>query len=167
MTLQLTHSSTPFNKKKFPIKVICDGVNGPANIGSLFRICEAFGVEELLFLNTEINFKSSRLQRTSRGTISKVSHRIVTDIPQELKQLQANAYKLIALEIAENSIPIEDFHLSENQKIALIIGSEQTGISEAFLRISSQVIHINLFGENSSVNVVQATSIALYALTKL
>ena len=48
----------------------------------------------------------------------------------------------------------------------MLIGNEIDGISETFLKKSHQVIHIEMFGKNSSMNVVQATGIALYELTK-
>ncbi|HCY81920.1 MAG TPA: RNA methyltransferase, partial [Xanthomarina gelatinilytica] len=43
---------------------------------------------------------------------------------------------------------------------------ENFGISETVLTLSDAIIHINMFGQNSSMNVVQATSIALYEITK-
>jgi tRNA G18 (ribose-2'-O)-methylase SpoU len=48
-----------------------------------------------------------------------------------------------------------------------LIGSEIAGISEELLKISHQIVHINMFGKNSSMNVVQAASIALYEITSL
>ena len=48
----------------------------------------------------------------------------------------------------------------------MIVGDENFGISEAVLKVSDTIIHINMFGQNSSMNVVQATTIALYEITK-
>ena len=39
-------------------------------------------------------------------------------------------------------------------------------MSEAILNQTNEIVHINMFGENSSMNVVQATNIALYEITK-
>ncbi|MEJ6791494.1 MAG: adenylyl-sulfate kinase, partial [Lacinutrix sp.] len=47
-----------------------------------------------------------------------------------------------------------------------IIGDENFGISESILKQCDTTIHINMFGQNSSMNVVQATNIALYEITK-
>ena len=46
------------------------------------------------------------------------------------------------------------------------VGDENFGVSDHILNYSDAVIHIDMFGQNSSMNVVQATSIALYEMTK-
>ena len=50
--------------------------------------------------------------------------------------------------------------------MALIVGDENFGVSEAALEGSDTIIHIEMFGKNSSMNMVQATNIALYQTTK-
>jgi tRNA G18 (ribose-2'-O)-methylase SpoU len=70
------------------------------------------------------------------------------------------------LEITNNSKPLGKFTFPKNKKIALIIGDENFGVSEAVLNLSEDIIHINMFGQNSSMNVVQATSITLYEISR-
>ena len=166
MSHQHTHKSTPFSAKKFPLIIISDGLQSPANIGALFRICDAFGVSEIVFCNASVNLNSSRLQRTSRNTHLKVPFRISEDIISEIDKLRSTGYKAIALEITDMSIPLEEYSLNSSEKIALIIGNENTGISKQVLQVAEANVHITMFGQNSSMNVIQATSIALYALTK-
>lgn len=166
MSHQHTHKSTPFSAKKFPLIIISDGLQSPANIGALFRICDAFGVSEIVFCNASVNLNSSRLQRTSRNTHLKVPFRISEDIISEIDKLRSTGYKAIALEITDMSIPLEEYSLNSSDKIALIVGNENTGISKQVLQVAEDNIHITMFGQNSSMNVIQATSIALYALTK-
>ena len=54
----------------------------------------------------------------------------------------------------------------KNSKIAFIIGDENHGVSDAILKQCNVIVHIEMYGQNSSMNVVQATSIALYEFTK-
>ena len=161
---QLIHSSTNFTKNKFPVVLVCDGVQSPANIGSLFRICDALGVEKIVFCNASINFSSTRLLRTARNTHKIVDYSISNNCIEEIESIQQKGYKLIALEITDKSIPVEDLSIEKGEKIALIIGNEKHGISEEALALIPTSIHINMFGKNSSMNVVQATSIGLYSL---
>ncbi len=165
--MQHSHESTPFTKRDFPIVLICDGVNGPANIGSLFRISEAFGVQEIIFGNAEIDFESSRLKRTARDTQAKVSYSVSEDLAETTRHLREGGYMIAALEISEKSKLIKDFKWNKQEKLALIVGNEANGISEAILKTADKVLHIELFGENSSINVGHATAIALYQLTGL
>ena len=163
MASQLSHSNTPFKPKKFPVILICDGVQSPANIGGLFRICEAMGVERIIFCGTGVDVSSPRLKKTARNTINAVNFTVENDIASELQKLKKANYLLIALEITANSISLESFEL-DKQKIALVIGNEQLGISAEVLDLVQQTIHIEMFGKNSSMNVVQATGIGLYSL---
>ncbi len=163
MAFQHSHTSTPFSNKIFPVVVLCDGLSSPANIGGLFRICEAFGVEQILFSNGNIDFNSSRLKRTARETYKSVDYAICDDITITLKGLIKKGYDIIALEISDISIPSERITL-DKKAVVLIIGNEQFGVSEEILALTSKHMHIEMYGENSSMNVVQATGIALYTL---
>lgn len=162
---QLNHYNSNFKKQKHQITVLCDNVNNAPNIGSLFRIADAFGIEELIFCGSDIPL-GKRMTRTSRSTEKYVNHRVEDDIETQINILKANNYYVIALEISETSQPITDFKLQTNQPIALILGDENFGVSEAILNQVDVIVHINMFGNNSSMNVVQATSIALYEITK-
>lgn len=163
MVSQSTHTSNSFKSKIFPVVLVCDGIHGPANIGAIFRISEAMGVQEIIFCGEPIDFKSSRMKKTARNTQKCVTYKLAADIISELDKLKASNYQLLALEIASNSVPIQDLSLTRN-KVALIIGNEQLGISEAALRTAEQVIHIEMYGQNSSMNVVHATGIALHTI---
>lgn len=162
---QLTHYNTNFKKQKHAITVVCDNVTNAPNIGSLFRIADAFGIEELIFCGTNISI-GKRITRTSRSTEKYVSFSISEQIELQIESLKTKNYYLIALEITENSQPLTAFKLDTNQPIALVLGDENFGISETILNQVDSVVHINMFGNNSSMNVVQATSISLYEITK-
>jgi tRNA G18 (ribose-2'-O)-methylase SpoU len=46
-----------------------------------------------------------------------------------------------------------------------VVGSERNGIENEILKCANSIYHIPMFGQNSSMNVAQATSIALYEIT--
>ena len=163
--MQLNHYNSTFKKQKFHITLICDNVTNTPNIGSLFRISDALGVEELIFCGENLQL-GKRMKKTSRSTEKYVSHKVESDILQVVTSLKAKRYIIIALEITDSSISLDDFILNTNQPIALIIGNENIGVSEDILKLADEIVHIKMFGENTSMNVVQATSISLYELTK-
>ena len=163
--MQLNHYNSTFKKQKFHITLICDNVTNTPNIGSLFRISDALGVEELIFCGENLQL-GKRMKKTSRSTEKYVSHKVESDILQVVTSLKAKRYFIIALEITDSSISLDNFLLNTNQPIALIIGNENIGVSEDILKLADEIVHIKMFGENTSMNVVQATSITLYELTK-
>lgn len=162
--MQLTHYNNHFKSKTFPIVLVCDNVTNAPNIGSLFRIADAFGIEKLILCgNVSVGRK---ITKTSRATEKVVNYDIQESPSKVVKTLKDQGYQIISLEITTHSQPIHNFKFSTKKPIALIIGDENFGVSEAILKQSDAVIHIDMFGQNSSMNVVQATNIALYEITK-
>jgi len=162
---QLNHYNTNFTSKQFPITIVCDNITNAPNIGSLFRTADAFGVELLQFCGSPIPL-GRKMTKTSRATEKIVKHQFNDDILETISELKAKDYQIIALEITSESKAINTYQFSATQPIALIVGDENFGVSETILNASDAVIHINMFGQNSSMNVVQATTIALYEITK-
>ena len=146
--------------------LVLDGVASPANIGSLFRLADAFNIEKLILCGPEINLDTPRIQKTARSTIQKVEHIQFGNAPEVCENLQNEGYTLLALEITNDSLPLDSFSFSALKKIALIVGNEISGISEELLNLADNRLHITMFGRNSSMNVAQSTGIALYEITK-
>lgn len=163
--MQLTHYNTKFTKKTFPITLVCDNVTNTTNIGSLFRICDAFGIEKLILCGEHINL-GRKISKTSRATEKTVNYSKAKCALEEVKTLKSKNYSIISLEITTNSTPIHEFLLTNKNSVALVIGDENFGVSEEILKLSDSVIHIDMYGKNSSMNVVQAANIALYEFSK-
>ena len=165
MSKQLSHSETTFNRRTFPITLICDHITFQPNIGSLFRICEAFGVEKIIFIGEDIALTPRKINRTSRNTHLHVPHQVIPTVDEALQYLQEKEYEIIALEITDNSVPLQSLKLDTKKPTALIAGSEIYGISPKLLQVALQTVHITMYGENSSMNVVNAVAVALYDIT--
>nr|WP_315221910.1 TrmH family RNA methyltransferase [uncultured Flavobacterium sp.] len=163
--MQLTHGENQFERKTFPITLVCDHIYFQQNIGSLFRISEAFGVENIIFLGKDIPLTPRKINKTSRSTHLHVPYSVIEETNELVHYLQENNFEIIALEIASTSKTLKEINIPQGKKIALIVGSEINGVSEEILKISHQIIHITMFGNNSSMNVSQATGIALYEIT--
>ena len=163
--MQLTHENTQFEKRCFPITLVCDHIYFQQNLGSLFRIGEAFGIEKIIFIGKDIPLTPRKINKTSRSTHLQIPHSIVEETTEAITLLQKEEYHIIALEITSTSSPIQQLMVPKNKKIALIIGNEIEGVSASLLAIANQISHITMYGNNSSMNVVQATSIALYEIS--
>ena len=163
--MQLTHENTNFQKQSFPVTLVCDHIYFQQNIGSLFRIGEAFGIEKIIFIGKDIPLTPRKINKTSRSTHLQVPYTVIEETTAAIEYLSSNNYEIIALEITNTSKPINEVKVLKNHKIALLIGSEIAGVSESLLATANQITHINMYGSNSSMNVVQAASIALYEIT--
>jgi tRNA G18 (ribose-2'-O)-methylase SpoU len=162
--MQLDHYTSKFSKKTFPIVLVSDNVSHAANLGSLFRTADAFGVMHLILGGSPVEL-GRKFTKTSRATEQSVSFEQIENTLEKIKDLKSKNY-VIGLEITENSVQISDLDFPENSKIAFVIGDEKQGVSSSILEICDHVVHIEMYGQNSSMNVVQAASIGLYEFTK-
>lgn len=165
--IQLTHEAIPFEEKRFPVVLVLDSITGPANVGSLFRLADAFNIEKIVFCgSTFVDVNSSRLKRTARATVKNVLFEHQENTASVCRTLSSEGYSILALEISEGSIPVDSIDYRQMKKIALVLGNERMGVEEEVLRIADEKLHITMFGKNSSMNVAQAAGIALYEITK-
>ncbi len=166
MSEQLRHDTTQFISKQFPLVIVCNHVSSPANIGSIFRLADSFGIEAIYFCGTDITIGGKRMERTARSTHKYVSHFVSENIQEVLLHLQNEKYDLVALEITDDSVAIDTVNFSKLSKIALIIGEESAGVDQSILDQTTKNVHISMYGNNSSMNVASATGIAVYEITK-
>ena len=164
--MQLTHYTSKFESKQFPITLVCDNVTNAPNIGSSVQNCGCFWHCESLILCGESIPMGRKMMKTSRATENYVTYEIHDNASEIVKTLKDANHQIIALEVTENSLPIHQYQFNIEKPIALVIGDENFGVSDLILKLSDTIIHIEMFGQNSSMNVVQATNIALYEMTK-
>lgn len=169
--VQLTHETHQRSNNKFPLCIIANDITDPLNVGSLFRICDALGIEKLYLCGDTPTPPNAKINKTSRSTEKYVSFEKYENAEVLAAALKNTAHFIISLEITSSSIPIDEdeFNKSIEKKdaICLVLGSENTGVSEALLSLSDISVHIPMYGNNSSMNVVTAASITAYEITRI
>ena len=163
---QLNHNEYIHEVKKFPIYLILDNINDIVNIGSIFRISDALGVSKIYLCNNNIDFNDKKIKRVSRNTNEYVEYEIYSNIVECINKLKNENIKVLALEITDNSISLNKYKFYKNKSYAFIIGNEQNGVSKEALDFCDESIHIDMYGNNSSMNVSVATAIAIYQCIK-
>jgi tRNA G18 (ribose-2'-O)-methylase SpoU len=165
-TIQLDHSAHQASTKKFPICFLAHDIDVPMNIGSFFRIADALGVEKIFLTGYSATPPNPKINKTSRSAEKYVEYEYEKDPHLVIKKLKSLGYKMISLEITSQSISLENFNVENDERVCLIIGSENTGVCQDLLDASDASIHIPMLGNNSSMNVANACSIATYELTR-
>lgn len=138
----------------------------PMNIGSFFRIADALGVEKIFLTGKSVTPPNRKIKKTSRSTEKYVPYEYSPNPAEVINQLKSSGYKIISLEITSQSVDLANVELNSDDKICLVLGAENYGISEEILARSDVTAHIPMLGANSSMNVATACSIATYELTR-
>jgi len=163
---QLDHFEVENKKPIKEIVVVSENIRTPENIGMLFRISESFGVKKVYLLGDSPNLENKKVLRTARSTEKELEISFLDDSIPLIIKLKKDNYQLVGLELTDISVSLPSVNYSDQVRIALFIGSERFGLSKETLQKLDKSIHIDLFGKNSSINVVNALAIALYQLTK-
>lgn len=138
----------------------------PMNVGSLFRIADALGIEKIYLTGSSLAPPNAKIRKTSRATEKFVPFSRQSNPLDILKKLKSQGYTIISLEITTSSMDINDLLLAGTEKICLVLGSESSGISQELLDSSDVTVHIPMLGQNSSMNVANACSIAAYEIMR-
>ncbi|PCI07659.1 MAG: RNA methyltransferase [Gammaproteobacteria bacterium] len=165
---QLTHGDHHPSNKKFPLHILANNITGPLNVGSLFRLCDALGIEKLYLCGDTATPPNVKINKTSRSTEKHVDYESGKNAEKIVLNLKEQNFIIVSLEITSKSVALNSVTfnaLIQNDKsICLIVGSESSGVSEALLTLSDITVHIPMHGKNSSMNVISAASIACYTI---
>jgi tRNA G18 (ribose-2'-O)-methylase SpoU len=164
--VQLTHRQFAHPVRKFPICILANDIEVPMNVGSLFRIADAMGVENIYLCGKSPTPPNSKIKKTSRSTEKRVPYFYRENALDVVQELKARGYLIVSLELTSASIDIRRFSLRPDQRVCLVLGSENEGVSQALLDASDCTVHIPMFGTNSSMNVATACSIALFEIIR-
>ena len=144
----------PINEEK--LIVALDAVNDPGNLGTIIRLCDWFGIQELVCSQQTVDCYNTKVVQATMGSLTRVNINYV-DLPEFLLQTQLavfgtymdgdNIYKLA---LPESGI--------------LVMGNEANGISDTVSKIVTSRLAIPRFGDlksTESLNVATATAILL------
>lgn len=165
---QLEHQEYKAEFNKFPLELLLHNISSPYNVGGLFRLADAMGISKLWISGDTPFPPNKKVHKTARSTEKYTPFESVDKPLLLLQDLKAKAYQIVCLEICDNSIPLKDLPIDPSQKICMVLGEESKGIHPDFLALADYICHIEMFGKNSSMNLVSATSIAAHTIiTKL
>jgi tRNA G18 (ribose-2'-O)-methylase SpoU len=167
---QLKHSHHSPANRRFPLIIVANDLNSPLNVGSLFRLCDAFFIEKLYLCGTTPTPPNAKIKKTSRSTEKYVAYECHHDAEVLVSRLKNNDTLIVSLEITSTSLDIRSQQFSDLVKagrpVCVILGSENIGIKPGLLALSDVTIHIPMYGNNSSMNVISAASIACFEIIR-
>ena len=133
-----------------------DAINDPGNLGTIIRLCDWFGVTQIICSNATVDCYNSKVVQASMGSLTRIS----------INYLDLNVF------LEETNLPIfiadtegENIYTSKLPKDGvLVMGNEANGVSSEIRNVSDQTLTIPRFGDiqqTESLNVASATAILL------
>ena len=143
---------------------VLEGVVNPVNLGLIARSAVAMGVETLLLDPTCADPWYRRASRVSMGEVFAVPHARLAALPDGLDPVAAAGFALLALTPAVDAVDIGMVAMGPDDRVALLLGSEGPGLSDAVLARADVRVRIPLAAAVDSLNVGAAAAVAAYAV---
>jgi 23S rRNA (guanosine2251-2'-O)-methyltransferase len=152
-----------FEQGKMPFILILDSLTDVRNIGAIARTAECAGVDAIIVPEKGSAQINADAIKTSAGALHYVPVCRVKSLVNTMKYLKdCGIITITATEKASETY----FNLDLKVPLALIMGSEDTGVDEDLLRISDNLVRIPVCGHIESLNVSAAASVLMYEVVK-
>ncbi len=142
--------------------VVIDGVVDTTNIGAIFRSAAALGIDAVLLTPTSCDPLNRRAVRVSMGSVFLVPWTWI-DKPADLQKL---GFKTAAMALTDNSVSIDYPALRDEEKLAVIMGTEGDGLAHDVITEADYVVRIPMAHGVDSLNVAAAAAVAFWELRK-
>ena len=158
-----------FLQDKRRIAVLVDVVN-PVNVGAIFRSAAALGMDGVLLTHSSVDPLTRRTARVSMGTVFQIPWAQASLEDSEysvlMKLIGSYGYKTVAMALTDDSVSVDNDEIRANERIAVLLGTEGTGLPKEVIDTSDYRVRIPMFHGVDSLNVAAASAVSFWELTK-
>ena len=156
-------SSKTENQKS--VVVILDSITDPHNVGAIIRSCDQFGVDLVVLpARRGASTDSEIIGRSSAGASSWVPYMVVPNLIRVIELLKEEGYWIYGADAGGENL--NDLTVQKNDKVAIVMGSEGSGMSRIVRENCDKILSIPTCGKLDSLNVSVAAGILLYKISQ-
>ena len=166
---QVSENKVDFDKflksienKDSSIVVILDSITDPHNVGAIIRSCDQFGVDLVVLPERRGASESEIIGRSSAGASAWVQTSVVSNLVRTVEKLKEAGFWIYGADAGGETAG----QTSLQGKIALVMGSEGSGISRLLEEKCDKIISIPTCGKLDSLNVSVACGVLLYEIKR-
>ncbi len=141
-----------------PCVVVLEGVEKPGNVGAILRSIDGAGADALIAASPRTDLANPNVIRASAGTIFAVPL-AAAPTADVMDWLRGRGIRMLAAQVGDG-LPYTDADLTG--PVAIILGSEADGLTEAWLASDVAAIHLPMHGVADSLNVSVTAAVLLY-----
>ena len=143
-----------------------EGVGNPDNVGGLFRVGAAFGVDGVLLDPASGDPFYRKAVRTSMGAVLSMPFERMAPWPAALDDYRAMDFRVIAMTPRAGADAIDDVADEIDGPVIIMVGAEGPGLSDAAMDLADLRVRIPIASAVDSLNVVVAAGVALAYLSR-
>ncbi len=143
--------------------LILDQVTDPHNFGAIVRSAAAFGVSAIVTTSRHSPDATGVLAKSASGGLEHVPIILVQNLARSMNEMKDAGWQLVGL-AEEGETDISEAKL--RKPLALVVGAEGKGLRNLARDTCDFLARLDLPGEIKSLNVSNATALALYAASQ-
>ena len=145
--------------------VVLENVQNPTNVGAIFRSAAALGMDAVLLTPGCSNPLYRRSARVSMGTVFQIPWTFTAEWPHPgMDQLKQLGFKTVSMALRDDSYSIDDPRLRQEERLAILMGSEGHGLTDETLASCDFTVKIPMYHGVDSLNVAAASAVAFWEL---
>ena len=148
--------------EKAPLILILDNVRSLNNIGSIFRISDAFLIEKIILCGITACPPHKDIHKTALGSTESVSWEYYSSTIQAVKKLTGEGKSVWAVEQTENATQLHNFKPIPKKSYCFVLGNEVKGVDQQVVDYCNKAIEIPQFGTKHSLNISVAAGIIVW-----
>ena len=152
-----------FEKGKTPLVLILDRITDVRNFGAIARSADCAGVDFIVIPSRGAAQINADAVKTSAGALNRMKVCRVDNLKNSIEYLKESGLQIIACHEKTTSY---HFNADLTKPSAIIMGSEENGISNEYLKRSDMQVKIPMVGNIASLKVSVATGIILFEAVK-
>lgn len=146
-----------------PFIVVLDGVTDVRNFGAIARTCECAGVDAIVIGERDSVGVGGDAVKTSAGALNHIPVCRERDIAWAVRFLKDNGVQVVA---ASEKAMVNYTQGSYDTPVAIVMGAEDTGVSQNVLRLCDTQVAIPIMGKIQSLNVSVAAGVMIYEVVR-
>jgi 23S rRNA (guanosine2251-2'-O)-methyltransferase len=152
-----------FESGKIPVLLILDQVTDVRNFGAIARSAECAGVHAIIIPEKGMARIGADAVKTSAGAIHHIPICKVNNLYKTILYLKDSGIRIIAATEKADKIYTEG---NFNSPVAIVMGSEESGISQQILNNADEKLKIPLLGNIESLNVSVSAALMMYEVVR-
>lgn len=141
--------------------VVLDHLKDPQNLGAIARTCVFFGINNVIVPADRSASISPGSVKSSAGAIFSVNFFQVANLPSTLEHLKNKNFWILGADLQGLNYKSDSLDKFVNEKIVIVMGSEEKGLSPLVKKKCDLLIKINKKGLTNSLNVSVAAGILI------
>lgn len=159
---QLHLKLTDLKLKANPFIVVAESIEKPGNLGTILRSCDAAGVDAVIVCDPTTDIHNPNVVRSSVGTLFTLPV-LEAGADETFAFLKRNNIAIVA---ATPHAKLEFTQADFKVPLAIVVGTEQYGLTENWMKNADIAVRIPMFGVADSLNVASATTLMLYEVIR-